>query len=224
MAVKHPSEAILQHLKRYRITTAEIVAAVIFEGRVGEARAALSALLSRQKIVSRPLFGKTRFYQLSNAGVREMGEPEEVAKPPGPQALPRLFGVLHFCCNNGHRRRLTRDEYSGNLSSLHQQGLPYLDYVIEQENDSPVLKRIVVDLGGDAERLVRKLADFVKSMADIPDALALLDEDGFSFAVVTTTPSKADAILSAAKKLGLSVTVETIVVEHLANLLPDFYG
>lgn len=219
-------EEVLLHLCRHRITTVPAISAAVLPGKSEkDIRAVLRALETKGLIGSRPLIAKRVYFQLTPRGAREFGQPEEVAKPLGPQALPKWFGVLAFCCLSGpQRQRITRDEFEEVFHELLADGVPFNDYFLDGEGDATTLCRIIVDLGGDADRFIRKILHIAQSLADAPSAARLLDSDRFRFSVVTTSPHKEAALIRAAEKICPSIPVEVTVVPELLQIIPDFYG
>lgn len=214
---------VLEHIKCHRITTLAVVHALFFAGEPIESARNLLRHLDRRLglIRTRPLFGKYVHYQATPRGARMLGEPEEVAEALGPQALPRVYGVLAFCClGETLHKRLTRDEFRKHFATLR---LPFNDYCIDAStNDHVRLVRVITDLGGDSSRIVRKLQAIMHKMSESPKALSFLTEEAFRFSVVTTSSFKEKAIHDAAERICPTLPLEIVVRPELLNLLPGF--
>jgi len=219
---------ILMHVARYRITSLELVHKLFFPQQTAEAARSVLRRLNGPFgfLQSRPLYGKLLYYQLNPRGAREFGEPVESTKPLGPQALPRAFGVVMRCCTTTEpQKRITRNEFESACRSLFEAGVPFNDFFLATAAEGTQhFFRIVVDLGGDADRLVRKLLQIRSAYSEVPAMLSILDEGRFGFSLVTTSTSKEEAILKAVDRFNVPTRVETFVLPELGNLLPDFYA
>src|SRR5580658_798429 len=85
-------KALLEHLRRMRITTSGIITSEICGG--SESASKKLILQSRDFVASDPLGPKTVIYRLTAAGAKSIGAPEEIARSLGSQALPKAVGLL----------------------------------------------------------------------------------------------------------------------------------
>src|SRR3954468_10356408 len=109
------TKAYLDFLCRHRISTAERNTALC-GGSENVAKKLIATLDGY--IASDPLGQKTRYYRLTPLGAKALGAPEEIARPLGPQALPRALGVLGFCTSAEQRQRYLRREFQADFPEL----------------------------------------------------------------------------------------------------------
>lgn len=204
-----------------------VMQSLLFAGDERLLKSSLRNLASKDwdYITSRPLFGKTKYFQLSARGARTLGEPEESALPFGPQALARLFATLNYCClASPEKKKIKRGEFTLRFPDLVAQGVPYNDYVLDTDGDSIRLERLIVDLGGDAERLARKILRIARDLRESPKALSMLMSNSFGFTILTNSDSKAEALRRATADICEGIQIQVSVVPGLINVLPDFYA
>ena len=214
--------AVLEHFVRNRISTSVVLA----ERYGGNSDDAVKKLLQHLKpyVVSAPLFGKSVYYRLTPAGAKLMGAPEEIANPLGAQALPKAFGVLWFCCAAGQNRpRYLRSEFAADFPDL---VVPFaaedyfLDFYLDRSRDQTVrLGHLVIDLGGDYQKLVAKVRGRVKRWLRDGTLSQLISAGHIAVAIVVPTEEKRQAIQAALKDRPLAVWVRIEVCPDLANLL-----
>src|SRR5689334_6712181 len=110
VAITGKERAVLDLLRRYRATTPEVLTAKVCSGSDNAAKKMIARL--RDYVASDPLGTKTVYYRLTPAGAKQLGAPEEISRPLGPQALPKALGILDFCCSGSdQRQRYTRQEF-----------------------------------------------------------------------------------------------------------------
>lgn len=206
---------ILTHVSRYRLTTPEVVHRLFFADRGMEAAKSVLKRLNGSFLRSRPLFGKRRYYQLSPAGAALSGQPDEAAQPLGTNALPARFGVLEYCCLGfpSERPRFTRSEYAESFPEL--QDLPFADYYLDIHKGVTRLGRIIVELGGDHLRFLRKVREYMTRDTRCRPFAEMVRQDRFVLALVTAEESKRDAIIAAIERQPPAVPVRVECVPDL---------
>lgn len=215
--------SILDHLKRYRITTNEVLETRFFGGDGHDALKTVRRRLVGAFLQARPLgIGRRRYYQLTPRAARMFGEPEEVAAPLGTQALPRAYAVLVFCCLSGKRReRLHRDELREEYPELAGSSLAtHSDLYIDEWGGKPRLARILVDYGGETAALVRKCHRFLAESRDrIAGFSNMLRQDAFTVTILTGEETKKQSIIDALTRKPLDARVRIEVIGDLTTLL-----
>lgn len=192
---------ILDHVARYRITTPEAVHSLFFQGSSVEASKSVLKRLNGKYLRSRPLYGHRRYYQLSSVSAGLLGQPDEATQPFGPTSLPTRFAVMQFCCMRpeGPCTRLTRDELLENFPDLGVSA--FGDYYLESAGASLRLGRILVDLGGDALRFVRKVRDVLARELAVPSFRSLVEEGGFVLTLLTAEETKREVIVASLSRI-----------------------
>lgn len=186
---------ILSHVARYRLTTQETLHRLFFTGATPEApKTVVRRLREGGYLQSRPLYLRRAYYQLTRSAAALLGEPEEAARPLGPQALVRAYGVLAYCCHaESERQRLTRLEFHRAFPYLSENGIPFDAFYVERDPRLRLMQ-IVVDQGGDARRLLRKCRTRLKLARETPGLSDLVRGGEFGLALVTSSNEKAEAL------------------------------
>ncbi len=214
---------ILSHVCRYRITTNEVLLRLFFSETGENALKTVRKRLLNHHIQSRLLgIEKRRYYQLTPCGARSRGEPREIAKPLGAQALPRVYGVLAYCCLLGERRkRLNRLELRQHYPEFAVRRLSnQADYCIEQWAGDYRLTRILVDQGASPEHVVNKCEDILHTAGHTAEGFSdMVQQEVFALAIVVAEKSKQAAISRLLVRQPLPVPVTYGVVPDLTALL-----
>lgn len=214
---------ILDHIRRYRITTFEVVWENFFSGQPEQAARSALRRLAGTWLATHPLHGKTKYFQLTPAAAHALGEPRSAALPIGAQTLPRLFGVLSYCCRGRVARvRLTPQEFAKKLPDVLAEGLAVTnihDYCLQPGPKGTVLTNIVVDLAGGLDRFLQKLRDELHTASRCPSIKALVEEGRYSFSIILSEATRRDALCRALERRPIGVRVNTAVVEDLGRLL-----
>jgi hypothetical protein len=215
--------AVLEHLRRYRLTTVKILQALFCEGSVDAVKKLLQRL--QEYITSEPLYGRTVYYRLTAAGARLVGAPEEVARPIRPQALTKAFGILSFCCNGSTvRERLTRVEFVEDfkdLATVLVQSEYYLDYYLDADGDSVRLGQIVVDYGGDYQRLISKCRSIVREGLETPVFRDIVADDLFAISIVVAEVEKAKVMEEYLQTRPMKAWITVEVIPELGNVINE---
>ncbi len=196
LAFSDRDRAALELLRRQRIATADIISAEV----CGGSESALKKLIMRLRdyIASEPLSSKFVYYRLTPLGAKQIGAPEEIARPLGPQALPKTAGILGFCLGGAIKReRYTRQEFIDDFPELVSELLGkdyHTDFFLDYHEGQTRLGQISVDLGGDYKKLVSKCRVKLREYLDVPHIKDIVAEGLFTWAMVVAEPEKAQAI------------------------------
>lgn len=190
--------AILEHIARYRISTAEVLHRQFFRGRRANAVTKVTSRLYGSGHLSRhPLYHPRTYFTLGPDGARRLGLPLSRTRPLGPQSLPVEYGVLS-CVTRGSRRhqRLTVRELLELCPDL-PTGLREQPCCLDETASPPRLELIRVDLGGRPDHVARKCVADVRSRSGIDSLQHLMAQGRFHLIVVTGTTAKAASICDA---------------------------
>jgi hypothetical protein len=132
------------------------------------------------------------------------------AKPLGPDALARALAVANLCIYGGMSKlsdRAIREEY------------PFLPtkgsyYCLDKE----IVCRVKVDLGGDADRIVRRLREFHLSLYHLDGYRHLVESGRFAFRVIVPSESRAEQVNRYLDMNPPPYPVITVVDDHLLEL------
>ena len=222
MTLTERDKEILKHVQRYRLTTTEALRQLFFANAKPGGEKNVLRRLTGEYLQTQPLYGKRVYYQLTPAAARLLGEPEESTTPFGTQALVRLYGVLAFCCL-GQTKRLvfTKTEFGeafrqfANLLDLGQSHY-YLDY----DGQTARLGQILVEQGGEYQRLITKCRKLVERGRELPGLQEIMSDDLFVIALVLAEDTKRDLLYAQLRKNPLPVWCRVEVVPDLGSLMP----
>lgn len=227
MQITDRDQQILEHVKRYRITTSDILQGLFFaENQPGSVKNVLKRLKNDDYLQSQPLFQKRVYYQLTAKSARYLGETEDAAKPLGPQALIRRYGVLAYCCqvaNGRQAKRLTRQEFEQAFPHFFQEiDIGQTDYYLDRHGETVRLGQLVIDLGGDYQRLANKCRNEIVDRAiHVSGLKELLTEKLFVLTLVVGEESKQKALLNLFQKKPLPVWMRVETVPELVQLIQN---
>lgn len=221
IVLKARDRALLNLVGRYRVGTREIFHRLFFEkvsmDAVKSVLGRLCANPAGAYLVARPLIGKEVYYQLTEFGARQLGFPDEWAKPLGPQALISHFAIMSWCCADPSQRKLfLRDEWGKAFPEFAEY---FQHYVLLQVAGQATLTRLKVDMGGDAARLVQTCETLIRAASKTPGLNDLVFQKLYALAVLTAEESKAERIRENLKSTALPVCVEVHVVSDLTKVL-----
>jgi len=207
----------LDHLRRYRGSTPSIVTPTICNGSEAVSKKLISRL--RDYVASDPIGTKTVYYRLKPAGTKLLGAPEEISRPLGPQALPKVLGIVDFCCAGPKKRtRYTRQEFIEDFPELVKELLGkdyHTDFFIDADGEQARFGQIVVDLGGDYQKLLSKCRVRLREYLDVGHMRDIVADGLFTFAIVVAEEEKAASIRTALLHRPLQATVIVEVSSEL---------
>jgi hypothetical protein len=200
-------------IRRYKNVTPAILRAQVCEDSESIAKKIITKYCDY--IASDPLGTRTVSYRFKPAGAKLMGAPEELARPSGPQSLPKALGIADFCCSATEQRtRYLRHEFVEDFPELAKDLLGkdyHTDFFLDHDGTHARLGQIVVDLGGDFRKLISKCRVRLREYLDFPHVRDIVADGLFTIAIVVAEEEKAQAIRVALneKPLRARVIVET---------------
>ena len=207
-------KAIFEHLRRYRITTTEVLKEVFYaEKEVDAVKSTLRRLRDGGYLRSVELRSPFRFYQLTKMAVRKLGFHHGLALPIGEQALRESFGVLHFCCLGATpRTRLTTDELVSHFPKLFGTRTNERAHYIHDDGEKKRLACVVVDHGSSKQHIHTKCGRLVEQRSKNRAWQKLVFSDEVMLAVITPTLAKAKGLdqLHSEKPLPVQVFIEAV--------------
>jgi hypothetical protein len=216
--------AILEHLRRYHLTTPEILHRLFFPGVGLNAVRKVTSRLSRERRISPArLFEQRKYFVLTPREAEHLGEHRSIGRKFEYQGLVNAYGILSFCAANGVKK-FTPREFAEKFPELVIPGVRSGNYYLEPE-ETPEGRKfrlafIHVDYGITPNALVKKVRKIISRAFTLPAFAKLLQGGHFIVTVVTPTETKAAEI-----KIALSTEPPTPVrfriepVSELAELL-----
>ena len=222
MSLTERDQEILEHVRRYRLTTTEALRKYFFpEAKAGAEKNVLRRLVG-DHLQARPLYAKKVYYQLTPSAARTLGEPEEVAEPLGPQALVRVYGVFAFCCLGSRDKTvLTRREFISAFKEFAEQvDLTQSHYYLDYDSKTVRLGQIVVEQGGEYQRLITKCRRIIERGREIPGLQEIIADELMVIALILAEESKREALCAQLRKNPLPVWCRVEVAPELGYLMP----
>jgi len=181
------------------------------------------------------LDGKRKYVRLTSAAARTLGFADSVARPLGRNSLIGRYGLQWFIEVDGAgkrwhcRRRDLQELFGGKL-----RGGTRRKVYVESDERGSLIGFAVVDLGGDARRMVRSMADALERHLEEAWLDDLVAENRFEVTFLTVTEGKAASLAegfnrAVEQRLGsqlrnisnsASIPARTIVVPGLVDLVP----
>lgn len=209
-------EAILKHIERYRLTTASVLHESLFAGKGRDAVTSTLRRLRRGNLVASQELAppRQRYYHLTAQAARLRGLPASYARPLGEQALPTRYAILRFCCDGDEPREVMRPgEFRHMFADCQASHLPLEPYYFDVDGPTTRLGLLVVDLGADARRIVRKFRKLIGQRERVAGFRSLIRDDAFVITILTAREAKKGAIVVArqrAKDLSCRIRVEVV--------------
>ncbi|TWU64519.1 hypothetical protein V7x_00630 [Crateriforma conspicua] len=219
--LQHRDHAILRHIARYRMTTAETLHEMFFAGKGADAvTSTLRRLREADYVCSSDLAPPRRcYYRLTARATRAIGVAPSLSRPLGEQALPIRYAVLRHC-SKSKRQFLTADEFCSEFSECVATGLPNEPYCLHDDGESPGLVFLLVDLGADVGRIVRKCRKALGERKRILGFRDLIEGKAFSVNVLTARDEKRVALQTALERdNSITDAVSVSVVNDFVGLI-----
>ena len=206
---------ILSHIERFRITTATVLHSMFYEGKAADAVTSTVRRLRQADYISSAKLKPPRrfYYYLTHRTTRMLGLPTSFAESLGEQALPTRYAILRFCCREEYRQLLRPSEFAEEFPECCDKHIPKEPYYYDNDGDAPRLSYLMVDLGADAGRIIRKCRRVFGERLKVTGFRSLIEGDAFSVTVLTQQESKKAAIEAArqrASDFGYPVRIEVI--------------
>ena len=222
---------ILEHLKRYRLTTRDVLHRLFFsDSEINAVSKVTSRLVKHGYMASHDWDAAKVYFTVGPEACRLFGLAKTKCKPLGPQAFPTELGALMFCCGGlVQRKRLLVSEIAKSQPNLLGKGLDSSHYYIEElDGGVKLLGYIRVDQGGPPDHIARKCAGDLEKRRKNDALRELIDTDRFVIAIVTGHSSKADRIKENLARRQWTVRFRVEVSDALIGAIPrndlDFLG
>ena len=180
--------AILRHLLRYRITTAEALRESFSLDSTDNQLEGVLKLYQRGLIEMRPLFGDMYYFKLTEKGAHALKiNDSRLYQTFSPKRLLERLAILSFCLMGETKRELYfTEELLVKYPALLQNSLPKSRFY--HTFDGVTLGYLFLDLGQGHKRLYQRVCEFEAERLKDPTFHALIQARKFTITVLT--PSK----------------------------------
>jgi hypothetical protein len=193
--------AILEHLRRYHLTTPEILHRLFFPGvGLNAVRKVTSRLIRERRISPARLFEQRKYFVLTPREAERLGEHRSIGRKFEYQGLVNAYGLLAFCAANGVKK-FTPREFAEQFPDFVIPGVRSGNYYLEPEDASERpnhrLAFIHVDYGIGPNVIVKKVKHIITRAYRNRDFAKLIQGGQFMVTVLTPTETKAAEIKAA---------------------------
>ena len=224
MTPNERDDAILEHLKRYHLTTPEVLHRLFF-GTAGlnAVRKVTSRLTREGKIRPYQLFEQRKYFTLTPREAVRLGEHRSIARRFEYQGLVNALGVLSFCVETG-TQKFTPKEFAEQFPELVIPGVRSGNYYIDIEETEAGKKSrmgfMLVDYGTSEETILKKVRKIISRGYTRPAFTRLIQRGNFVIAIIAPTKGKVEGIKAAlSAEAPNPVRYRLEAVEELENLL-----
>lgn len=193
--------AILEHLRRYHLTTPEILHRFFFEGAgLNAVRKVTSRLIRERRISPAVLYEQRKYFVLTPREAERLGEHRSIGRKFEYQGLVNAYGLLSFCVAAGVSK-FTPKEFAAAFPDFVIPGVRSGNYYVEPEITPEGRKNrlafIHVDYGTTPETIVKKVRKIISRGFTLPAFSRLILSGNFIVTVVCPTEAKAEEIKTA---------------------------
>jgi hypothetical protein len=211
---------IFEHVRRYRLTTREVLHRLFFPEVKPNAVTKVTSRLCDGGFLRRfDLYESRDYFVLGPEAARILGVPQKRTEELGVQARPIEYATLLFCTGAGDRERLTRDELKAHHPSILVPGVDSSHYYLDRDGGKTRLASIRVDCGGPPDHVARKCRDDLDRRLEHDAFKDLIANDQFMIAILTGREEKASAIHETLKRHPWPNRFRLSVIPELVHLV-----
>jgi hypothetical protein len=213
-------EAILEHLRRYHLTTNEVLRQRFFpETNDAAVRKVVSRLIRVQKLLACRLFDNRKYYVLTPREAVARGEHRCIAQPFNYQGLVNAYAVLWFCTQQ-NAEIFTAQEFETKFPDLLIRGVRTRNYYLDRSEEPNRLAFILVDYGTKPEEIAKKIHRIISRGYTLAAFARLIQRGRFLIAILTPGEEKKSLIRAAIEANPPNlVKIRIDVVRELADIL-----
>jgi hypothetical protein len=183
-------EAILEHIRRYHLSTNEVLHRKFFSGANDAAvRRVVSRLVRERKLRSLELFDNRKYHVLTPREAEARGEHRCIGRGFNYQGFVNAYAVLCFCHTHGVEI-FTAKEFEATFPDLLVRGVRSRNYYLERGEGQNRLGFILVDYGTNPEKIARKVTRIIARGFALETFTQLIQGGRFVVAVLTPTEQK----------------------------------
>jgi hypothetical protein len=205
MTPQERDDAILEHLRRYYLTTPEVLRRLFFEGTTLNAVTKVTSRLAREGRISKPLrlFEQRSYFVLTPREAVRLGEHRSIGRKFEYQGLVNAYAVLSFSVENGSQK-FTPKEFAEQFPELVIRGVRSGNYYIdvEETGEGPLpaegrksrMGFMLVDYGTSPETILKKVRKIIARDYTLPAFARLIQRGNFVIAILAPSPAKVEAV------------------------------
>jgi hypothetical protein len=211
---------IFEHVRRYRLTTREVLHRLFFPEVKPNAVTKVTSRLSQSGFLKRfDLYESRDYFVLGPEAARILGVPHKRTEELGVQALPIEYATLLFCSGAGDRERLTREELKAHHPSILVPGVDSSHYYLDREGGKTRLTSLRVDCGGPPDHVARKCREDLDRRLEHQAFRDLVANGQFMIAILTGREEKASAIHESLKRHQWPIRFRLSAIPELIHLM-----
>lgn len=190
---------ILDHVRRYRLSTREILQRAFFAD-AGESAVSkvVGRLVTTGWLRECRLASGLTYYVLGRQATEAVDTPARRGRPFTEQSFPTAYGFLAFCVEQ-HVRRLTSDEFAAAFPELCRERMKTGGYYIDVREPACRLGTVLLDRGNPPKAILRKLDRLLAQHYRSPAFAALIQSGRFWITIMTAWPAKQRLLENAVK-------------------------
>jgi hypothetical protein len=190
-------EAILEHLRRYHLTTNEVLQRKFFpDTNAAAVRKVVARLIRERKIRACVLFDNRKYYVLTPREAVARHEHRSIAQEFNYQGFVNAYAVLGFCMEQ-NVEIFTAEEFETQFPDLYIRGVRSRNYFRDRGADKNRLGFILVDYGTHPEKIAYKVRHIISRGYTLPAFARLIQRERFLIAILTPQDAK-QALIRAA--------------------------
>ena len=183
-------EAILDHIRRYHLSTTEALRRKFFpETSEAAVRQVVARLIQERKVRSFDLFDNRKYYVLTPREAVARGEHRCISLAFNYQGFVNAYAVLWFCVAHGVDI-FTAKEFETQFPDLLIRGVRTRNYYVERSETENRLGFILVDYGASPETLAGKVRRIIARGYTLPAFTRLIQRGRFVVAILTPNAEK----------------------------------
>ena len=215
---------IFDHLRRYRVTTPEVLHRLFFsDSQPNAVTKVTTRLVKHGYLNSFELYKPRKYFIVGPKAAHIMGISLGRTKEPGPQALIHDYGTLEFCLGGEEvRERLLVREIQERNPEFLARHLESSRYYLDHHLETVRLGFIRVDFAGELAHLMRKCRQDVDKRYEHQVFRELIDAKKFVIAIVTARKERKEDIHAALRRYEWPIQFRIEVVPNLVHLLARF--
>jgi hypothetical protein len=194
-------DAILEHLRRYHLTTPEVLHRLFFgDAGLNAVRKVTGRLVRAGRIRPCVLFEQRKYFVLTPREAVRLGEHRSIGRMFEYQGLVNAAGILWYCVATGTQKFMPK-EFAEHFPELVIPGVRLGNYYIDNEETDDGRKSrmgfMLVDYGTSETTIVKKVRKIIARGYTRPAFSRLIQRENFVIAIIAPSRGKVETIKAA---------------------------